>query len=150
MDLLVRNELARCPISPPRRPSRMPLPMQWGRGFMTSRPIASGFTWRLKNDLRKEPEGSMPSYGRHKNGESHTPALIAAMSVVPAKAGIQKNIGFPRIKYGAGSVRPGMTNCLRLIRSCVATHEWRDSQVSQERAPSRNGLNHSPHARPQH
>jgi hypothetical protein len=31
--------------------------------------------------------------------------------VIPAKAGIQRrNTGFPRIKYGAGSVKPGMTN----------------------------------------
>ena len=31
--------------------------------------------------------------------------------VIPAKAGIQfKNNGFPRIKYGAGLIKPGMTN----------------------------------------
>jgi hypothetical protein len=31
--------------------------------------------------------------------------------VIPAKAGIQfRNTGFPRIKYGAGLVKPGMTN----------------------------------------
>jgi hypothetical protein len=30
--------------------------------------------------------------------------------VIPAKAGIQENTGFPRIKYGAGLVKPGMTN----------------------------------------
>ncbi len=30
--------------------------------------------------------------------------------VIPAEAGIQlRNTGFPRIKYGAGSVKPGMT-----------------------------------------
>jgi hypothetical protein len=31
--------------------------------------------------------------------------------VIPAKAGIQlRKTGFPRIKYGAGLVKPGMTN----------------------------------------
>jgi hypothetical protein len=31
-------------------------------------------------------------------------------AVIPAKAGIQiKKTGFPRIKYGAGSIRSGMT-----------------------------------------
>ena len=47
--------------------------------------------------------------------------LITEKDVIPAKAGIQacpcenrepvsKNTGFPRIKYGAGLVKPGMTN----------------------------------------
>jgi hypothetical protein len=32
-------------------------------------------------------------------------------AVILAKAGIQlRNTGFPRIKYGAGLVKPGMTN----------------------------------------
>jgi hypothetical protein len=31
-----------------------------------------------------------------------------------------KNTGFPRIKYGAGLVEPGMTNRIRLISSCIA------------------------------
>jgi hypothetical protein len=36
---------------------------------------------------------------------------IKSGAVIPAKAGIQiRNTGFPRIKYGAGSVKPGMTN----------------------------------------
>jgi len=35
---------------------------------------------------------------------------INAEGVIPAKAGIQhRNTGFPRIKYGAGLVKPGMT-----------------------------------------
>jgi len=36
---------------------------------------------------------------------------ISAETVIPAKAGIQpRNTGFPRIEYGAGSVKPGITN----------------------------------------
>jgi hypothetical protein len=36
---------------------------------------------------------------------------INSEAVIPAKAGIQpKNTGFPRIKYGASLVKPGMTN----------------------------------------
>jgi hypothetical protein len=36
---------------------------------------------------------------------------ITSEAVILAKAGIQFiNTGFPRIKYGAGSVKPGMTN----------------------------------------
>ena len=40
---------------------------------------------------------------------------------VPAKAGNHyfRNTGFPRIKYGAGSVEPGMTNRIRLMSSCI-------------------------------
>jgi hypothetical protein len=35
---------------------------------------------------------------------------INSETVIPAKAGIQlTNTGFPRIKYGAGLVKPGMT-----------------------------------------
>ena len=35
---------------------------------------------------------------------------ISSEAVIPAKAGIQlRNTGFPRIKYGAGLVKPGMT-----------------------------------------
>jgi hypothetical protein len=41
------------------------------------------------------------------------------MAVIHAKAGIQKNTGFPRIKYGAGLVKPGMTNRIRLMSSCI-------------------------------
>jgi len=40
----------------------------------------------------------------------YTATITAATSVIPAKAGIQKNSGFPRIKYGADLVKPGMTN----------------------------------------
>src|SRR3990170_8979380 len=40
--------------------------------------------------------------------------------VVPAKAGNQfSNTGFPRIKYGAGLVLPGMTKCIRLMSPCI-------------------------------
>ena len=45
--------------------------------------------------------------------------LIAEKDVIPAKAGIQKNTGFPRIKYGAGLVKPGMTNYTGPIYSHV-------------------------------
>ena len=41
--------------------------------------------------------------------------LITTKAVILAKAGIQKNTGFPRIKYGAGLVKPGMTNGTRLM-----------------------------------
>jgi len=35
---------------------------------------------------------------------------ISGIGVIPAEAGIQnKSTGFPRIKYGAGLVKPGMT-----------------------------------------
>ncbi len=40
----------------------------------------------------------------------YTATEIASTSVIPAKAGIHQNPGFPRIKYGAGLVKPGMTN----------------------------------------
>ncbi len=36
--------------------------------------------------------------------------LVAAKKVISAKAGIQKDYGFLRIKYEAGSVEPGMTS----------------------------------------
>ena len=49
----------------------------------------------------------------------YTATLIIAKAVIPAKAGIQKNTGFPRIKYGAGLVKPGMTNRLRFMSSCI-------------------------------
>ena len=35
--------------------------------------------------------------------------LIVIKQVLPTKVGIQKKTGFPRIKYGAGLVKPGMT-----------------------------------------
>jgi hypothetical protein len=68
----------------------------------------------------------------------YTASLITAEHVIPAKAGIQacpcenrepvfKNTGFPRIKYPvsstgqakAGLIKPGMTNQLRFILSCI-------------------------------
>jgi len=36
--------------------------------------------------------------------------------LAPPKAG---KPGFPRIKYGAGLVKPGMTNCIRVMSSCT-------------------------------
>jgi hypothetical protein len=39
------------------------------------------------------------------------PLYINPEAVIPAKTGIQpRNPGFPRIQYGAGSVKPEMTN----------------------------------------
>ena len=49
----------------------------------------------------------------------YTASLITAEHVIPAKAGIQENTGFPRIKYGASLIKPGMTNRLRFISSCI-------------------------------
>ncbi len=46
-------------------------------------------------------------------------SLITTARVIPAKAGIQERTGFPRIKYGAGLVKPGMTKCIRLMPSCI-------------------------------
>ena len=59
----------------------------------------------------------------------YTATLITAKGVIPAKAGIQKNTGFPRIKYPvsstgqakASSVKPGMTNLMRLMSLCIKT-----------------------------
>jgi len=45
----------------------------------------------------------------------YTLTLIIAKAVIPAKAGIQKNTGFPRIKNG----EPGMTNRIRLMPPCI-------------------------------
>ena len=57
--------------------------------------------------------------------------LIRSDIVIPAKAGIQKkprsplspikasNPGFPRINYGAGLVKPGMVNFIRVMSSCI-------------------------------
>ena len=41
----------------------------------------------------------------------YTATLIIAKAVIPAKAGIQKNTGF--------RVKPGMTNRIRLMSSCI-------------------------------
>jgi prepilin-type N-terminal cleavage/methylation domain-containing protein len=55
-------------------------------------------------------------------------ALTTVKVVIPAKlvleginrgAGIQRNTGFPRIKYGASLVKPGMTEWLGLILSYI-------------------------------
>jgi len=65
---------------------------------------------------------------RSQNIILYTAELIAAKAVIPAPAfagvnlsprrrgaGIQKNTGFPRIKYGAGLVKPGMTSRIGLM-----------------------------------
>jgi hypothetical protein len=49
----------------------------------------------------------------------YTASLIIAAHVIPAKAGIQENTGFPRVKHGAGLVKPGMTDCTTFISSCL-------------------------------
>jgi hypothetical protein len=36
--------------------------------------------------------------------------LITEKDVIPRKQESRKNTGFPRIKYGASLVKPGMTN----------------------------------------
>ena len=54
----------------------------------------------------------------------YTATSIAAKDVIPAKAGIQKSTGFPRIKYGAGFVKPGMTKCTGIY---VVMHNHHDS-----------------------
>jgi len=52
----------------------------------------------------------------HANVVNLTLLYINFEVVIPAKAGIQsKNTGFPRIKYGAGSVKPGMTNKAKIF-----------------------------------
>jgi len=48
---------------------------------------------------------------RKDGGFLYTAALIAAKGVIPAKAEIQKSTGF--------RVKPGMTNCIRLMSSCL-------------------------------
>jgi hypothetical protein len=42
-------------------------------------------------------------------------SFIITYRVISAKAGIQEKTGFPRIKYGAGSVKPGMTDLSRFV-----------------------------------
>jgi hypothetical protein len=44
---------------------------------------------------------------------------MTAKVVIPAKAGIQEETGFPRVKHGAGLIKPGMTDWIRLISPCV-------------------------------
>ncbi len=52
-------------------------------------------------------------------GVIYTATEVASTSVIPAKTGIHKNPGFPRIKYGAGLVKPGMTNQDKACRYVV-------------------------------
>jgi len=63
-------------------------------------------------------------------GDFKESLLMATKDVIPAKAGIQASslrkqgtsilrAGFPRIKYGAGLIKPGMANCLKLISICI-------------------------------
>jgi hypothetical protein len=55
------------------------------------------------------------------------PLLNIGINVIPAKAGIQKSTGFPRIKYPvsstgqakAGLIKSGMTSCLEFIPLCM-------------------------------
>jgi len=47
----------------------------------------------------------------------YTGTLIPAQDVIHAEAGIQEETGFPRIKDGAGLVKPGMTNGKGLLAS---------------------------------
>ena len=54
----------------------------------------------------------------------YTASLLTTDRVIPAKAGIQESTGFPRIKYGAGLVKPGMTKCIRIMSSCIAAIFW--------------------------
>jgi prepilin-type N-terminal cleavage/methylation domain-containing protein len=49
----------------------------------------------------------------------YTAMLTTAKIIIPAKAGIQRNTGFPRIKYGASLVKPGMTERIGFISSCM-------------------------------
>ena len=51
----------------------------------------------------------------------YTATLTTAKIVIPAKAGIQRNTGFPRIKHGAGLVKPGMTERMGFISLCMKT-----------------------------
>jgi hypothetical protein len=58
---------------------------------------------------------------------------IAVKGVIHTKVGIQKSMGFPRIKYGAGLFKPGMTNYIRLIMSCIeATSSKADVMVKRQ------------------
>jgi len=48
---------------------------------------------------------------------------INSETVIPAKAGIQlANTGFPRIKYGAGLVKPGMTI---KVKGLLTQYTWK-------------------------
>jgi len=53
------------------------------------------------------------------------PIYINSEAVISAKAGIQlRNTGFPRIKYGAGLVKPGMTNKGKGFLTYYITYRW--------------------------
>ena len=69
--------------------------------------------------LRPKGRGIHPDGIKSKLQMRYTATSIAAKDVIPAKAGIQKSTGFPRIKYGAGLVKPGMTNYIRLMSPCI-------------------------------
>ncbi|NWG04046.1 MAG: hypothetical protein HXY44_14430 [Syntrophaceae bacterium] len=56
---------------------------------------------------------------RYKKIILNTASLIPTKHAIPAKAGIQENNGFPRVKHKAGLVKPGMTNRLTFISSCM-------------------------------
>jgi len=45
--------------------------------------------------------------------------ILAYFDKISAKAGIQESTGFPRIMYGVGLVKPGMTNRLKFMSSCI-------------------------------
>jgi len=51
----------------------------------------------------------------HSKGRHSCPILGTGETL----AGIQENTRFPRIKYGAGLVKPGMTNRIRLMSLCI-------------------------------
>ena len=70
-----------------------------------------------------------------KNNNLYKVTLIPAKAVIPAPYPVvgsnrqvrdklqqesRKALGFPRIKYGAGLVKPGMTNRIRLMSTCIA------------------------------
>jgi hypothetical protein len=52
-------------------------------------------------------------YKYHKIIKLYTATLIIAKGVIPVKPGIQKITGF--------QVKPGMTDCVRLMSSCIET-----------------------------
>jgi len=43
----------------------------------------------------------------------------ATIAVIPAKAGIQKGAGFRSLPRTRSGVKPGMTNCVRPLSSCI-------------------------------
>jgi predicted nucleic acid-binding protein len=65
-----------------------------------------GYVKEIKSVIKRLKE-----VGFYLSDELYTATLIAAKGVIPAKAGIQENTGF--------RVKPGMTNCVRFMSSCV-------------------------------